>query len=266
MSSNQDALEPSAQDKKIEELEAECARLREQLARERRRRISLLRGVTHDIHNLLTPIGCTAEMLLMVPQQEQKWWLGKIHLAVRKCTELTSNILLYQRIASGKSRVQKRPCSIKAMFATFAHLFDDTKENVHFSIHLSEEFPDQVMSDENHLERILLNLIWNAFKFTKSGAVSVYANYSEEQQVATFVVEDTGRGIPPEDQTKIFKSFYQVSNEDIDQGGFGLGLKIVIELVEMLDGDIAIDSTLGVGTKFSVEIPLSKTFTETQEE
>ncbi|HEC20532.1 MAG TPA: response regulator [Gammaproteobacteria bacterium] len=119
-----------------------------------------------------------------------------------------------------------------------------------------ESVPRQVRGDPTRLRQILINLISNAIKFTERGDVVVYASATDENCVH-FGVRDTGIGITPEQQTRLFQSFSQVdSSHTRKYGGTGLGLIICQRLVEAMGGKIRVASAPGLGTEFSVEIPL----------
>ena len=114
----------------------------------------------------------------------------------------------------------------------------------------------RVDADAGRLEQVLVNLIDNALQYTDTGGdVSLFAQAARPNRVE-FVIQDTGRGIPPEDVPRLFERFYQVERSRTGQGKHvGLGLAIVREIVDAHQGRIAVQSDLGVGTTITVTIP-----------
>jgi two-component system, NtrC family, sensor kinase len=109
--------------------------------------------------------------------------------------------------------------------------------------------------DERRLTQVLLNLVGNAIKFTDTGSVEVRAESMDDHFI--IAVQDTGPGIPPEDQARIFEDFQQVDNSITRQkGGTGLGLAIARRLVEVHGGRIDLESTPGAGSTFIISLPI----------
>jgi signal transduction histidine kinase len=115
----------------------------------------------------------------------------------------------------------------------------------------------RIRSDRGKLEMILRNLIHNALKYTEHGSVTVSAEADAKRQRVDFVVADTGQGIHADDLEGIFEMFRQGSNGGPPRGGgVGLGLYIVKQLTHALGGEIRVDSRLGVGSRFTVSLPM----------
>src|SRR5262249_12095318 len=111
------------------------------------------------------------------------------------------------------------------------------------------------IGDEQRLTQVLLNLVGNAIKFTNAGEVRITAAASNGQY--TLSVSDTGPGIPPEERQRIFEKFHQIdSSITKTKGGTGLGLAIAKQIVEMHGGRIWVESTLGRGSTFHMELPV----------
>jgi signal transduction histidine kinase len=110
-------------------------------------------------------------------------------------------------------------------------------------------------TDQDKLKQILMNLLSNAVKFTPEGAITVTARHGAEKVILTVI--DTGIGIPEDALGRIFEEFHQVRNGTTQEyGGTGLGLSISRHLVRLLDGEITVQSTSGVGSTFTVTLPL----------
>jgi len=111
-------------------------------------------------------------------------------------------------------------------------------------------------SDRQKVRQIVLNLLGNALKFTREGSILVSAQYRPESDEISIAVRDTGIGIAPEDREKVFEDFQQVdSSPTREYGGTGLGLAICRRLASMLGGRMALVSSLGEGSTFTLELP-----------
>ncbi|WP_225931248.1 ATP-binding protein [Leptolyngbya sp. 7M] len=112
-----------------------------------------------------------------------------------------------------------------------------------------------ITNDPTRLRQVMINLLSNAIKFTDTGGITVEVSELPLERVRV-TVQDTGIGIAPEDQTHIFREFWQVNQTTTrKQGGTGLGLAIVYALVKLMQGDIAVESELGQGTTFRIDLP-----------
>lgn len=121
---------------------------------------------------------------------------------------------------------------------------------------IDEELP-HLFADKRRIRQVLLNLISNAVKFTREGSITIAAH--QVDGMIQISVQDTGIGIPPEDQELVFESFHQVENEFFSETGTGLGLPIAKHFVEAHGGRMWLESTVGVGTTFFVALPLQST-------
>jgi two-component system sensor histidine kinase EvgS len=133
-----------------------------------------------------------------------------------------------------------------------------TEKNITFAIEVDAKVPRALILDETRLRQVMINLIGNAVKFTDEGGVTVSARVEDEKGgridlVAS--VKDTGVGIPEDQQDKIFGAFEQTSGQSYTKfGGTGLGLAITRQLVELMGGEISVESTLGQGSTFHVRL------------
>ena len=117
-----------------------------------------------------------------------------------------------------------------------------------------EQAPDEIFTDAGKLRQILVNLLGNAVKFTDQGEVALRVQAEGDQVV--FTVRDTGIGIPPEAQGKVFDPFWQAEQGYTRQaGGTGLGLSVTRQLAQLLGGNVAVESTPGQGSTFTVRLP-----------
>ena len=128
-------------------------------------------------------------------------------------------------------------------------------KNIEIASFVDDRLPERIVGDAARLRQVLLNLAGNAIKFTANGGVAVIVEPAGDD--IRFLVHDTGIGLAPEDQARIFRDFEQADGSSTRKfGGTGLGLAISKRIVERMDGDIAVDSEAGKGATFSVTLPL----------
>lgn len=201
----------------------------------------------------------------------QKGDLGPLNEEQRKCTDIivksgerlmmiVNSIIEHSHIEEGSMKVEKKEFELSSLI-TAVEAFAmplARKKKIELSFYL-ETGLRYIYSDENKLKTILYDLISNAIKFTpENGSVSVKFTSSDDITL-TAIVEDTGIGISGEDRSKLFKPFSQVdSSLTRNFDGVGLGLYIVKEFVEMLEGSIEVESEPGKGSMFSFTIPVEK--------
>lgn len=124
------------------------------------------------------------------------------------------------------------------------------------TVQIEKDLP-LVSSDRQKVKQILLNLLSNALKFTHHGGVTIVARRNARDRMLSLSVADTGIGIAPTDQDRVFEDFRQLDNSPTRAyGGTGLGLSICRRLAQMLDGRISLDSTVGKGSTFTLTLPL----------
>ena len=132
------------------------------------------------------------------------------------------------------------------------------KKGLQLTTSLDPTLPYELRGDEHRLQQIIINLIGNAIKFTKEGSVSVNFLHPTADHWA-IQVQDTGVGIPKEAQAYIFEPFRQVDSAITrDNRGIGLGLSITKQLVDLMGGQIALESEIGKGSNFTVLLPIKK--------
>ena len=123
---------------------------------------------------------------------------------------------------------------------------------------MDDRLPEKIVGDAARLRQVLLNLAGNAIKFTETGGVAVIVEPGERDGDIRFLVRDTGIGLAPEDQARVFRDFEQADGSSTRKfGGTGLGLAISKRIVERMDGRIAVESEAGGGATFSFTVPLA---------
>lgn len=148
-----------------------------------------------------------------------------------------------------------QPCRISAITHTLETEFMPIAMNKGLSLTVNKVSDTVVLTDKERIIQIGNNLLSNAIKFTEEGGVSLTTDYNNG--ILTLVVEDTGTGMTQEEQQQVFGAFERLSNAAA-KDGFGLGLAIVKNIVTMLSGKIHLESEKGKGSRFTVEIPMSK--------
>jgi len=169
---------------------------------------------------------------------------------------LINDILDLSRIEAGKLRLDRLPFSLAATVEESSTLFalQARTKGLDFSSAVSGALPDTLVGDAGRVRQVLTNLIGNAVKFTDSGRIDVEADMlraTGDGFLVRFSVRDSGIGIPPEQQSRLFESFTQGDGSSTRKyGGTGLGLSISKQLVELMGGALGVESTPGEGSRF----------------
>jgi len=180
----------------------------------------------------------------------------------QRLTRLVNQLLDLSKIESGQMKLRARQMDIVEVVQGIAASFESLAKGkeIRFSLEFSEE-PIIGWFDRDAVEKIVTNLLSNAFKFTgEPGEVRVHVGRNGiPSYSAEIAVTDTGIGIPPDQLDKVFDRFYQVdASQTKEQEGTGIGLALTKELVELHKGDITVTSDVGKGTTFTVRLPLGK--------
>ncbi len=215
-------------------------------------------------HEIRTPMNAILGMAEIVSRESAGRAAEEYALEIKNASEsllaIINDILDISKIESGKLEIIEVEYFITSLLNDVIGLTKVRLENkpIIFTTFIDCEIPAKLHGDEIRIKQILLNLLSNAVKFTKKGNIhfSVSCERSNEEAVILFEVSDTGTGIRQEDMDKLFMQFEQVDttrNRNIE--GTGLGLAITKQLCEMMGGSIAVSSTLGAGSTFTITIP-----------
>jgi len=242
-------------EKHRKELEELTAQLQEAL----RVKSEFLNMVSHELRTPLTGISGAAEIIYSMPDLPRDRLEEMSNIIIKNVdrqTILTDNLLTLARLEAGRQEVNRQALPLAQVVLDVVHLHKTIAENK--GIEISSSVPSgipEVMLDRNMIVTILNNLIGNAVKFTEPGGeISISAKLEDEDIVLS--VSDTGVGIPEDELDHIFDRFYQVDMSTTRRyGGTGLGLSIVKEMVELLEGDIQVESEIGKRTTFIVRLP-----------
>lgn len=231
-----------------------------ELGRASQLKSAFLSGISHELRTPLNSILNMTRILLSRMDGEltgeQELQVTLIQKAAASLTDLVTDLLDLARIEAGKTEVRAVSFTVGDIFGTLRGMFRPllASDEVTLSFDgLSHEVT--VHTDEGKLSQILRNLISNAIKFTERGEIRVSAVSAPDDWVV-FSVTDSGVGIAPEDQARIFEEFAQVDNPLQKQvKGTGLGLPLSRKLAILLGGSLEVESTPGVGSRFELRLP-----------
>ncbi|MCP4273810.1 MAG: response regulator, partial [Gammaproteobacteria bacterium] len=218
-------------------------------------------------HELRTPlnaiIGFSDILEKNISNPKRKKFLHSIRMSGGLLLTLINEILDLSMIEAGKMEFKYDVVSLTNLFNETIPLFEQkTKEKgVEFIINISPTVPKALLLDGKRLRQVLINLLGNAVKFTNNGSITLtadceYLNDQLKNKInLNFSVADTGIGIPDDQHGIIFKAFEQAKGQDTDtHDGTGLGLAITKNIVEAMGGEITLESTVGCGSNFIVNI------------
>jgi signal transduction histidine kinase/response regulator RpfG family c-di-GMP phosphodiesterase len=235
--------------------EANRAKLKEKDAvEESQAKSQFLAMISHDMRQPLHMIF--TELQLMMKQSLtdlQATKANAILTSARRLKNLIQDILDYQRYMANDLAVERIEVSVQDMLKGIAEQFSHQARDTQNELKVVCGFDRTIFTDQPKLERILVNLLSNAFKFTEMGTITLQADLLRGNLIQ-FTVSDTGRGISEDQKAKIF-SIQRTANQKGNPGGTGLGLYICSLLVQHMKGDIQFESKLGAGTTFTITIP-----------
>ncbi|WP_323751025.1 PAS domain S-box protein [Marinobacter sp.] len=230
------------------------------------------RFLSYMSHEIRSPLNAVLGSLALIQDQAGLGEAGTryVHLARQSgdaLLQVVNEVLDFSKIEAGHIAFEKVTFPVEDLLGgvTASIKAKGIKGQVNIRTEVSAELPEQVEADRDHLRQVLTILMDNAYKFTEAGEVAVHvssvaATDSESDENRMRIeVRDTGPGIPADLAENVFSEFEQVdAMRDTGYGGTGLGLAIARKLVEGMDGTIWLESSVGIGTTFFVEIPYSE--------
>ncbi|EEX32613.1 signal transduction histidine kinase [Vibrio coralliilyticus ATCC BAA-450] len=228
--------------------------------------IAKARFLANMSHEMRTPlnaiIGLSQKEYYQSSDEQTRHFLSMINSSGEHLLKLINNVLDLSKIEQGKSKLDSDEFFISELIdvskTVFINFDKQQAVDVFFSVSLDRNY--KIKSDKTKLVQIINNLGYNALKFTESGHVEIHISLSSESGMLHIVVKDTGIGMTQEQLDKVFQEFTQADDSITRKyGGTGLGLSICQSLVNLLGGAISVESSLGEGSEFSIEVPVSIT-------
>ena len=247
-----------AQGRQLEASRQEAEARAGELAQANRYKSQFLANMSHELRTPLNSILILARHLAENAgahlDRDEVESASVIHESGSQLLSLINDILDLSRIEAGKLEMLFEDFPLSEMLAYLRRLFEPLAEKKAIGLRIDADATGMIHSDRRHLTQVLTNLLANAIKFTDHGSVSLSVRVEEER--LCFAVTDTGIGIPADQIAQVFAAFQQLDGGTARKyGGSGLGLAISRELVELLGGRIEVDSTPGVGSRFSLCLP-----------
>ncbi len=265
-------------EKIVEERTADLVVARERAEESDRLKSAFLANLSHEVR---TPMNCIVGFAKLLadpelPAEDRVEFVHLIQESANSLLTLLGDLLDVSRIETGQLRVNMRPVEVWGEFEDVYRLLELEKVNgaLDFSLHLDESVRSVVMlTDKDRFRQIIINLVYNAFKFTEKGHVEIRAmagdsSFGQGFRMPEWIkpptdvpslfvsVSDTGIGMPDDKLDVIFEPFRKLENNKTLYPGLGLGLNIVKNLILVLGGQIWVESKLGLGTMFAFYLPI----------
>lgn len=229
--------------------------------------------LSHMSHEIRTPLNAIVGMTVLAQKivgnpQKTIQYLDKITESSRLLMSIINDVLDMSAIESQKLKISEQPFDFKALLTSISETYytQCKQKNIQFEMQLEQVKKETLIGDSLRVNQILLNLLSNAYKFTDPDGkiiVTISEKMSDPEKKKVFMrftVADNGCGMSEEMQKRLFRAFEQESSETaMKHGGSGLGLAITKNLVELMHGAIEVESQLGTGTTFTVDIPFGTT-------
>ena len=241
----------------------EIKRVRQQAEKASIAKSEFLANMSHEIRTPMNAIIGLNDIIMEECGDPQIYTHAKdVQSAAKNLLAIINDILDLSKVEAGKMELVYTDYHLKTVVGEVVGMMDmaASKRGLIMKYECDSSLPCRYSGDEGRIKQILINILNNAIKFTKEGYVRAYVSgrpgEKEDEELITFRVEDTGCGIREEDLAKIFEDFRQVdSKRNRSVEGTGLGLAIVKHLVELMGGDIRVESVYGQGTSVTITIP-----------
>jgi signal transduction histidine kinase/DNA-binding NarL/FixJ family response regulator/HPt (histidine-containing phosphotransfer) domain-containing protein len=237
----------------------------EELSRAKER---FLANMSHEIRTPMNIIsGFTSQLIGSRLNPDQREQLGMMKKSTDHLLQILNDLLDLSRLQAGKMELAEISFSPSEIIRDMHQWLEPAahEKNIEFASYATEGLPNYVLGDPLRVRQILFNLVGNAIKFTDTGKVTLKASpggKADNKTIINFEVKDTGIGIAEADKARVFEEFEQGSGKiRRESTGAGLGLSITRRLVNLLGGEITVDSRPGKGSTFTVSIPFAETLT-----
>jgi signal transduction histidine kinase len=221
----------------------------------------LISEMVHELRTPLTNILSYADVLLASPftEEQRAQFLETIRSEAERLTNLINDFLDLARLSSGRAKLVRAELNLSKVVHKAVKVVrpQASEKGVRITVRAPDKVP-LVRGDEQRLHQVILNLLSNAIKYNKpQGSVLVTVGVdSDDANCLRVTVQDTGRGIAPENLERLFEKFFRVADAEGYARGTGLGLSIANQIVEVHGGRMEVESELGVGTAFAFTIPI----------
>ena len=243
----------------------ERKRYEQSLQQANRAKSVFLANMSHEIRTPMNAILGFSQLMLrdqdLTPRQCQ--YLGTINRSGEHLLALINDILEMSKIEAGRTTLNPTTFDLSVLLKDLEMMFRvrTDEKKLSFSVEMIEDVPRYIVSDINKLRQVFINVLGNAVKFTEHGGIGLRLHADRKNATGPFLcieIEDTGPGISPEDQDKLFRHFEQTKTGQQTGTGTGLGLAISREFIRLMGGDITLRSQVGKGSVFVIQLPLTE--------